>query len=408
MSDVSTGPTNETVDLRDGADRDGGDREDVDRDDADRDDGERAKVKPGSALCLSGGGYRAMVFHLGGLIRLNELGRLRHITRVSSVSGGSITAGVMALAWKRLTFDGDGPDAVCTNLFEEIIDPVRRFSERTVDIRAGVVGLLVPGLTPATMVAKAYNRHLFHGATLQDLPTDDEGPRFVINTTNMGTGKLMRFSRPYMADYTLGVWHKPTVELADAVAASSAFPPVLSPLVFKPEDKFSHYEPEPNAPTGEFRTRLVLTDGGVYDNLGLETTSQYRSVYASDGGGKMPAQERPTLFWGRHTYRVLSTIDDQVRSLRKRELVERYMSSEDPCTGALWTMRTNPHDPALSAEALSFEPRSGKHPAEVATRLAKLSVAEQEDLINWGYVLADATIRSWDLTSAAAPSVLPV
>jgi NTE family protein len=46
----------------------------------------------GIALCLSGGGYRAMLFHLGALWRLNELGYLPTLARISSVSGGSITA----------------------------------------------------------------------------------------------------------------------------------------------------------------------------------------------------------------------------------------------------------------------------------------------------------------------------
>ena len=45
----------------------------------------------GIALCLSGGGYRAMLFHLGAIWRLNELGYLQQLKRVSSVSGGSIT-----------------------------------------------------------------------------------------------------------------------------------------------------------------------------------------------------------------------------------------------------------------------------------------------------------------------------
>ena len=44
------------------------------------------------ALCLSGGGYRAMLFHLGALWRLNELGYLKKLARISSVSGGSITS----------------------------------------------------------------------------------------------------------------------------------------------------------------------------------------------------------------------------------------------------------------------------------------------------------------------------
>lgn len=62
----------------------------------------------GMALCVSGGGYRAMVFHLGGLIRLNELGLLRRLRRISSVSGGSITAGLLGLKWPRLGFTAQG------------------------------------------------------------------------------------------------------------------------------------------------------------------------------------------------------------------------------------------------------------------------------------------------------------
>lgn len=43
-------------------------------------------------LALSGGGYRAMLFHVGALWRLNELGELGRLTHISSVSGGSIAA----------------------------------------------------------------------------------------------------------------------------------------------------------------------------------------------------------------------------------------------------------------------------------------------------------------------------
>jgi len=55
----------------------------------------------GIALCLSGGGYRAMLFHVGALIRLNELAYLPKLARISSVSGGSITAGMLGLKWNR-------------------------------------------------------------------------------------------------------------------------------------------------------------------------------------------------------------------------------------------------------------------------------------------------------------------
>jgi NTE family protein len=58
-------------------------------------------------LCLSGGGYRAMLFHLGALWRLNQLGYLAKLDRVSSVSGGSITAAALARRWGELSFDAD-------------------------------------------------------------------------------------------------------------------------------------------------------------------------------------------------------------------------------------------------------------------------------------------------------------
>ena len=60
----------------------------------------------GVGLCLSGGGYRAMLFHVGVVWRLHDAGWLERLDRVSSVSGGSITAGALALAWPRLAAEG--------------------------------------------------------------------------------------------------------------------------------------------------------------------------------------------------------------------------------------------------------------------------------------------------------------
>jgi Patatin-like phospholipase len=89
-----------------------------------------AHPTPGIALCLSGGGYRAMLFHLGALWRLNDAGLLRGLIRVSSVSGGSITAGVLGLHWKRLQFNESN---VATNLEELVIRPIRQLADDTID-----------------------------------------------------------------------------------------------------------------------------------------------------------------------------------------------------------------------------------------------------------------------------------
>src|SRR6266508_5894656 len=153
---------------------------------------------PGIALCLSGGGYRAMLFHVGALWRLNELGYLPKLDRVSSVSGGSITAGTLGMNWQRLVFDADG---LATNFDEQFVQPVRKLASKTIDLGAVIRGILLPG-TISGRVAGAYRKHVFGELTLQDLP---DRPRFVINSTNIQTGSLWRFSKPYMADYQVGM-----------------------------------------------------------------------------------------------------------------------------------------------------------------------------------------------------------
>src|SRR3954465_9247483 len=96
-----------------------------------------AKIESGIALCMSGGGYRAMIFHLGALIRLNELGLLSKLNRISSVSGGSITAAQLGLRWRTLQFT----NKVATNLTELVVDPIRSLAERTIDADSIIGGI---------------------------------------------------------------------------------------------------------------------------------------------------------------------------------------------------------------------------------------------------------------------------
>src|SRR5581483_4019507 len=110
----------------------------------------------GSALCLSGGGYRAMLFHLGSLLYLNERCWLPKLDRISSVSGGSITPAVVGLRWKNLTFD---PQGVATNFNELIVKPVRAMAARTIDAPSILTGILLPG-SVSDRIINAYERHL--------------------------------------------------------------------------------------------------------------------------------------------------------------------------------------------------------------------------------------------------------
>jgi len=126
----------------------------------------------GTGLCLSGGGYRAMLFHLGALWRLNELRQLQRVARVSSVSGGSITAGVLALAWDDLAFE----NGRATNFVGAVVEPVRRLAGRTIDVPAILLGMLLPG-SSGNRIASSYDRRRVRKFGREDLQRDRAGAR---------------------------------------------------------------------------------------------------------------------------------------------------------------------------------------------------------------------------------------
>lgn len=352
----------------------------------------------GIALCLSGGGYRAMLFHVGVLWRLYETGLLGRLDRVSSVSGGSITAAVLGLVWERIQPKAS-PNR--TRFEEHIVAPIRRLAGETIDAWGIVGGLLLPG-TISDKIQASYRKYLFGDSTLQDLP---DSPRFVINATNVQSGALWRFSKPYMRDYRVGMFKEPRISLATAVAASSAFPPILSPLVMELQpDGFTPASGE-DLQREPFISRVVLSDGGVYDNLGLETAwKRYETVLVSDAGGKLQPEGEPKEDWARHAYRVLDLIDNQVRSLRKRQLIQSYRDGVRK--GAYWGIRTDLADYGLP-DSLECAYEKTQHLAEIPTRLKRLDAQLQERLINWGYAVCDAAIRKHMDSSAPPPTGFP-
>lgn len=349
----------------------------------------------GIGLCLSGGGYRAMLFHVGALWRFVDAGLLSRLTRVSSVSGGSITAGALALAWPKL---GDGD----VQAFDDhIVQPIRALASTTIDRPSIIGGLLLPGGV-GDYVAKAYAKALFGKATLQDLPDE---PRFVINATNLETSTLFRFSKRHASDWRVGQMARPTIALADAVAASSAFPPVLSPFVL--DVRPSDFEPGGGDPSldDDYRTQIALTDGGVYDNLGLETVwKRCATVFVSDGGGRIEDDSEPSAEWIFQSKRIIDIILEQVGNLRKRQIVGSLADGQRK--GAYWGIRTDIADYGLS-DALPCPYASTIKIAEEPTRLKRIADERQERIINWGYAVTDAALRRHYDSTLAAPSGFP-
>jgi len=362
--------------------------------------GEHVPDEPleGTALCLSGGGYRAMLFHLGGLWRCNELGLLPELDRVSAVSGGAIAASALAVAWPRLEF---GDDGVARAFAQRVVGPLRAFASRTIDRGAVLVGLLLPGGTNNRLAA-AYRRHLLGARRLADLP---DRPEFVFTATDLQTGSLWLFSREAMSDFRVGRIERPDFELAAAVAASSAFPPFLSPALLR----FAAEIYAPNSGLDlqrpPYTTRPALTDGGVYDNLGLEPAfKRYRTILVSDAGAHIADLPRAARTWGMAMLRVTHVIDNQVRELRKARLLESYDAGERE--GAFWAIRSDVQNFPLET-ALPAPRERTERLASIPTRLAALAPPDQERLVNWGYAAADAALRAHFRSGAPAPERFP-
>ena len=351
------------------------------------------------ALAMSGGGFRATLFHVGTLRRLVELGVLTRLGRISSISGGSITAGRLAQVWPSLAADPS-----VANFERLVAGPLREFCSRTIDAGAIAHGLFSPFTSASEEIEEEYAKRLFD-TRLDQLP---DTPVFVVGATNIQTGRSFRFSKKYMGDYRIGLVRNPKLPLARAVAASSAFPPVLSPLVIDKPGTFEAVEGADLATNPAFTRKLFLTDGGVYDNLGLETVwNRCSTVLVSDAGAPFSFGETVHTDLVRQTMRALDIATDQSRGLRKRALIADFRRQER--AGSYWGIDTDIRHYEL-ADALVCKPERVLPLARIRTRLNKFSEQEQGELINWGYALTDAAIRKHapQLVAGASPPQWPV
>jgi len=339
-------------------------------------------------LALSGGGFRATLFGLGSLWRLNETGLLGKLDRITSVSGGSILAGVLAQRWTRLHFT----DGTADNFVAEIASPVRAFCDRTIDIGAGLEGLLSPFKSAGEFLVERYARDLFGETTLSELPDarSPGNPKFVFYATNLQTGRSFRFRQDMLADYKLGTVNPAGVSLAFAVGASSAFPPVFSPVTLEVDPgSWSGGSDEPEFKA--LRGHIMLCDGGVYDNMGLEClVDNVDIVLVSDAGAPFEVVAHPASDYLLQLGRVRDILIDQTRALRKRWLISDFEAERK--RGGYWGIDTR-IDSYGDAETPFEDTSITKALSVVPTRLARFDAYTQNNLINWGYALSDLALR---------------
>lgn len=356
----------------------------------------------GVALALSGGGYRAALFHLGALRRLNELGALSRVTDVSSVSGGSIMSAFLASRIKRWP----GPGERYADFEQDVAVPLKRLTGT--NIRTWPVAKrLLPwnwfnSQAQIDALASRYRRAITR-LKLSELPAT---PEFIFCATDLAFAVNWEFRRREMGDYQAG--YLPTTDawtVARAVAASSCFPPVFQPI--KPG--FDPALLKRGKARGEHRDDIIrglsLSDGGVYDNMGLEPVWKNRAVLlVSNGGAPFNPSPDSGLFW--QLPRYLTVTGNQAGAIRKRWIIASFMRKE--MTGAYW---------GIDSAAESYGLAGGysrdlvdEIVSEVRTDLDAFSEGEQAVLENHGYFLAEAAVRRHAgqlISPAATPFNVP-
>jgi NTE family protein len=336
----------------------------------------------GIGLCLSGGGFRATLFHLGALRRLNELGILARndFRTIASVSGGSIASAALATAIARHGSALFSPE----EWSREVEEPLRAFTRSNVRTFPFLKRLLPWNLwrseTTVEAMAACYEKTLTP-LRLAQLPLR---PELLLVATDMAYGVAWIFSRDRMGDYQAGYRRPPDdFPLARAVAASACFPPLFAPMRMSIDG-----------------IDLRLTDGGVYDNMGLEPVwKSHDVVLVSDAGGLFTAESDRGVLWRVPRYQAIQ--EQQARALRKRWLIAAFR--QESRAGTYWGIGGASeryeggalgYSKALAAEVI----------AAIRTDLDRFSDAEAAVLQNHGYALADAALRRHvpDLVPATA------
>lgn len=212
------------------------------------------------ALCLSGGGFRALHWHLGSLRVLNTRGLLPRLRAISGVSAGALTAAWLGLRWARLDFDAQGR---ARRLDSEVLEPLSGLAQRRIGLLASGLSLLQqPGLS-AGLLQRELDSLLFRGAELGGLVSPQRGPLILLCALDLDHASPLHFEQAGLAHPLHGRLELPELRLAAAATASCAFPPFFAPCLLRlPAAAFS-----PGWSGGEL---LRLADGVVHDNLGLD------------------------------------------------------------------------------------------------------------------------------------------
>lgn len=212
------------------------------------------------SLALSGGGFRATLFHLGVVRRLMELGLYKSIKTVSSASGGSILNGMIGLHFDNICDIRD---------FENYIEiPIKNFVTKNIRNRI-ILKKLIPKTYPGFI--QLLDKFLFNSKKLSEMSKE---VKCIFNSTDINQGMRWRFNQDNFGGFSHGYcFETDTVPISHAVYSSAGFPGLLLPLTIdKSRYKFVDYKTREQVNSLE---TIQLLDGGIYDNIGLSGLKSY-------------------------------------------------------------------------------------------------------------------------------------
>lgn len=318
---------------------------------------------PAIGLALSGGGSRAIAFHLGCLRALHDRGVLGKITILSAVSGGSVIAALYAYHDEPFEAFEKRVEALLRRgliwgIVRQTLVSLETFRILAAILTAGVVATLgtvltgivallglfklagrrlpvlaarLSGLVPRfASRSTAFERHL-RQRVFGDQRMDQvarPGLAVVLNAAELRTETAFRFGSRESGAWRLGRVVE-TASVAQAVAASAAFP-VLLPAF----DRTLAFERK----GVETRHRVMITDGGVYDNLGITCmlpgkSSEFSTnafpvdfIIACDAGPGTPSGSRKPFFWASRMVATMFTIHRRTQSL-SQDLLHRMAAT---------------------------------------------------------------------------------
>lgn len=285
-------------------------------------------------LALSGGGFRATLFHLGVVRFLFDSGLLSRVHFIGGVSGGSILAMHVGLHWDRYCSDHTSFNGAAREVLDFCQRDVRnRIIRRWLFGCATIIPRLLFEQSRVRLLISEY-KHLFGNHTLTDL-LPNKGmpkPRIIVQSMSLTTGQPCSFGRSgymwYEADEQgfLNEDEKslltPHLQMAFAVAASSAFPPMFPPVRITAKLLHVNNSVFPNA--------QYITDGGVYDNLGIERPLWYfeqqdelDAFVVSDAGGTFDRTTEHYRFALPRNVRATDILMKRVGDLIYQRLLDR-------------------------------------------------------------------------------------